>query len=166
MKHPLRRKCREGIDMSTSECRYQMQGHLQRNRGMVLAVSIPETLQKSVLFSAPPPPPSPPLHAMHYVHYLWFAFVCFLIRSHPPLTTTPRSPNPPPSQPHLHRSGEWGWGRGWGGVHQAIWQIACRAAKKKTTRVQFATAGRRNVTSPLGCGSGADCGGAQGSSAT
>ena len=29
--------------------------------------------------SAPPHPTMPP-----GVHYLWFAFVCFLIRSHPP----------------------------------------------------------------------------------
>ena len=32
-------------------------------------------------FSDPPPPKSMPDCG---VHYLWFAFVCFLIRSHPP----------------------------------------------------------------------------------
>ena len=34
---------------------------------------------------APPPPPPPPMFMPDCgVHYLWFAFVCFLIRSHPP----------------------------------------------------------------------------------
>ena len=39
-----------------------------------------------------PPPPIPMPDCG--VHYLWFAFVCFLIRSHPPhpLTTTDAMP--------------------------------------------------------------------------
>ena len=41
-------------------------------------------------FLLPPPPPCPMPDCG--VHYLWFAFVCFLIRSHPP---PPRPPDGP-----------------------------------------------------------------------
>ena len=36
-------------------------------------------------------PPLPPIAPDCGVHYLWFAFVCFLIRSHPPIAPAPTS---------------------------------------------------------------------------
>ena len=46
-------------------------------------------------FWVPPLPPPPAQDALMPdcgVHYLWFAFVCFLIRSHPPPLKTPWGP--------------------------------------------------------------------------
>ena len=46
------------------------------------------------------------------VHYLWFAFVCFLIRSHPPPPRTGRSGTPALNPPSRH-GGQGGGAGGW-----------------------------------------------------
>ena len=61
----------------------------------------------------PPPPKGPDCG----VHYLWFAFVCFLIRSHPPQRTAPPS----------HRAQKVSWGGGPGSESKyPPWLIPCQ----------------------------------------